>query len=56
MLAQSGLSSQAIAARLHLSVRTVESHLARVYYKLGIGSRSDLEKVLSFEPAEASAG
>jgi DNA-binding CsgD family transcriptional regulator len=56
MLAQSGLSSQAIAARLHLSVRTVESHLARVYYKLGIGSRSDLEKVLSFETVEASAG
>ena len=47
MLAASGLPSQAIAARLCLSVRTVETHLARVYGKLGIGGRSELRAALA---------
>jgi DNA-binding CsgD family transcriptional regulator len=42
LLARSGMSSQAIAARLHLSTRTVDTHLARVYFKLGISRRSEL--------------
>lgn len=49
LLARSGLSSQAIASRLHLSVRTVDTHLARVYYKLGITRRGDLPGVLDGE-------
>jgi DNA-binding NarL/FixJ family response regulator len=41
-LAGTGLTDREIAARLVLSVRTVESHLASVYRKLGISSRLDL--------------
>ena len=38
-LAGDGLTDREIAARLVLSVRTIESHLACVYRKLGITSR-----------------
>jgi DNA-binding NarL/FixJ family response regulator len=44
-LAQSGLSDAAIAERLGLSVRTIESHLTRVYAKLAIRGRRDLGTV-----------
>jgi DNA-binding CsgD family transcriptional regulator/type II secretory pathway predicted ATPase ExeA len=55
MLAISGLSSRVIANRLCLSVRTIDSHLARVYSKMGITGRSDLAKALTpvLEGAEA---
>lgn len=46
LLAAGGRSSRDIADRLHLSTRTVESHLARVYRKLGIGTRSELAAAL----------
>jgi DNA-binding CsgD family transcriptional regulator len=41
-LAALGLSDRAIADILKVSVRTVESHLARAYSKLGIRGRVDL--------------
>ncbi|GIJ59270.1 helix-turn-helix transcriptional regulator [Virgisporangium aurantiacum] len=41
-LATRGHSDRDIAGRLHLSVRTVQSHLYRAYRKLGISGRQEL--------------
>jgi DNA-binding CsgD family transcriptional regulator len=43
-LAAGGLSSEEIASRVFLSVRTVDNHLQHVYQKLGIGSRAELRR------------
>ena len=40
LLAQ-GLSNKAIAARLYLSIRTVEGHLANIYSRLSVHSRTE---------------
>jgi DNA-binding CsgD family transcriptional regulator len=37
-----GLSSRDIGELLHLSPRTVDNHLARIYSKLGLASRLQL--------------
>ena len=37
-----GLSNKAIAARLHLSVRTVESHVRHALAKLRLDNRTQL--------------
>ena len=42
ILVADGLGNQAIAERLHLSRRTVESHVGRLLAKTGTGSRGDL--------------
>lgn len=46
LLAVSGLSSKQIAARLGLSVRTVDNHLQRIYGKLGVRGRRELPSAL----------
>ncbi len=43
-LARRGLPTRAIAERLHLSERTIESHLARIYAKLGVSGRAELAR------------
>ncbi|MCU1496791.1 MAG: hypothetical protein JWM47_744 [Acidimicrobiales bacterium] len=45
-LAGRGLTSQEIAERLFLSVRTVNNHLGNVYAKLGINGRDELADAL----------
>jgi DNA-binding CsgD family transcriptional regulator len=47
LLATSGLTSKAIAASLHLSVRTVNNHLARTYTKAGISCRAELAAIMT---------
>lgn len=41
-IALGGATTREIAAELHLSPRTVESHLSSVYRKLGVSSKRDL--------------
>ena len=49
--AAAGRSNKQIAADSHISVRTVETHLQRVYEKLGITSRRELGDALRDSPA-----
>lgn len=46
-LAAQGLSSKAIAERFTISVRTVDTHLQRIYIKLGITGRTELRAALA---------
>jgi DNA-binding NarL/FixJ family response regulator len=46
-LAVEGHSNQQIAARLFISVRTVETHMSHIFAKLGVSSRLGVVKALS---------
>jgi DNA-binding NarL/FixJ family response regulator len=45
-MAAAGHANAEIAARLHLSVRTVENHLRSAYGKLGVADRHEAARVL----------
>src|SRR5664280_1758619 len=53
-LAAQGMRDKDIADELVLSVRTVESHLATAYRKLGIASRRELVEALGNQPHTGS--
>jgi DNA-binding CsgD family transcriptional regulator len=46
LLAAGGRTSAEIGEHLHLSTRTIDTHLARVYRKLGIAGRVGLAAAL----------
>ena len=52
-LARDGLSNPQIGARLFISTRTVQYHLGKVFTKLGITSRAQLEAALPSDPGSA---
>ncbi|MEU9719767.1 LuxR family transcriptional regulator [Streptomyces sp. NPDC047976] len=54
-LAASGLTNKEIGSRMHLSPRTVGSHLYRTFPKLGITTRAALRDALSRTEQEARA-
>jgi DNA-binding CsgD family transcriptional regulator len=51
--AAAGRSNKQIAADMHISVRTAESHLQRAYAKLGISGRHELADALRDQPTTA---
>ncbi|MDX6222328.1 MAG: hypothetical protein QOD91_1382, partial [Frankiales bacterium] len=55
-LVAAGQTNREVAEALFMSVRTVESHLSRVYHKLGLRSRTELSRWLPAQdgpPAES---
>jgi DNA-binding NarL/FixJ family response regulator len=49
-LVAEGSTNREVAARLYMGVRTVESHLGRIYGKLGVNSRVALARLVAGDP------
>ncbi len=49
-LVASGKSTRAVATMLTISERTVDTHLASIFSKLGVGSRAEVAALLAREP------
>jgi DNA-binding CsgD family transcriptional regulator len=50
-LARDGLSNPEIGLRLFISPNTVKYHLRKIFLKLDIGSRAELDRALPSDPA-----
>ncbi|HEV2812085.1 MAG TPA: helix-turn-helix transcriptional regulator, partial [Solirubrobacteraceae bacterium] len=48
-----GRSNKEVASALYLSTKTVENNLSRIYAKLGVRTRTELARVLPFDPDES---
>jgi DNA-binding CsgD family transcriptional regulator len=55
LLAAEGSTNGAIASTLYISMKTVESHLARAYRKLGVKSRAELSGLFGVESSVAES-
>lgn len=55
MLVREGASNQEAAAKLYLSVKTVEARLTRIYQKLDVRSRAQLATALNAWPSHRAA-
>jgi DNA-binding CsgD family transcriptional regulator len=51
-----GYSNKEVADELYISVRTVETHLGRIYRKLGVRSRSELSAYVAAGERSAREG
>jgi DNA-binding CsgD family transcriptional regulator len=54
-LARDGLSNPEIGTRLFISPRTVKYHLRKVFIKLDISSRNELDRVLPGDPGQPAS-
>ncbi|MET8414083.1 helix-turn-helix transcriptional regulator, partial [Streptomyces sp. NPDC005195] len=55
MLIGPGLTNKQIAARMNISIKTVETHLGRIFKKLGVKSRAQVVFLLSLPVSEFPA-